>query len=104
MRALSSTEKKYLADCKIHDLNLVALLVISQVFFYYGVKYIMNQVNPMSARRKESQEKSRRALGRLGATNMKLNQYEEIIATELVFPEEMGVDFKSMSFVIYILV
>ncbi|KAI9226753.1 MAG: P-loop containing nucleoside triphosphate hydrolase protein [Piptocephalis tieghemiana] len=82
---LSPTHKKYLADA--------FLLLVSQVLFYKGLKYLMAKMNPDIARRQEAQKKSKEILGRIGVKDLKLDQYEDVIASEVVHPDDIDVDF-----------
>ncbi|OZJ03728.1 hypothetical protein BZG36_04153 [Bifiguratus adelaidae] len=80
--------KKYVAD--------VALFAISQVAFYYAFKYIVGSLDPTKSKRKEAKLKSDKVLGRMGIKDLKLSEYEEIIATEVVHPDEIHITFKQI--------
>lgn len=75
-----------------------SLFVLSQVAFYYAFKVIMNQVDPQKSKRKESKQKSKEALGKLGIdlATLDLSEHEEIIASEVVSADEIQVTFKDV--------
>ena len=101
-----------------------SLFVLSQVAFYYAFKVrhcrratvflpagwltdnfapaqvIMNQVDPQKNKRKESKQKSKEALGKLGIdlATLDLSEHEEIIASEVVSADEIQVTFKGACF------
>ena len=56
----------------------------------------MNQVDPQKNKRKESKQKSKEALGKLGIdlATLDLSEHEEIIASEVVSADEIQVTFK----------
>lgn len=56
----------------------------------------MNQVDPQKSKRKESKQKSKEALGKLGIdlSALDLSEHEEIIASEVVAADEIQVTFK----------
>ncbi|RUS22220.1 putative MSP1-intra-mitochondrial sorting protein [Endogone sp. FLAS-F59071] len=82
---MQPTTKKYVAD--------VAIFAISQVALYFAFKYILNSLDPSRGKRNEAKLKSNKVLGRLGVKDLKLSEYEEVIATEVVHPEEIKVAF-----------
>ncbi|GBC05330.1 hypothetical protein RclHR1_06180015 [Rhizophagus clarus] len=82
------TAKKYAFD--------VVVFAISQVALYYAVKYVLNSLDPMRDKKKEAKARSEQVLGKLGRKNMKLNEYEEAILGEIIFPEEISVSFKQI--------
>ncbi|KAL1923730.1 uncharacterized protein VTP21DRAFT_8710 [Calcarisporiella thermophila] len=79
------TTKKYVAD--------VALFAISQVAFYFAFKYILSAADPMRGKKKDAKVKSNKILGRLGIKDLRLSEHEEIIASEVVHPDDIGVTF-----------
>ncbi|KAG9286580.1 hypothetical protein G9A89_005348 [Geosiphon pyriformis] len=84
--------KKYVAD--------VVLFAISQVALYFAVKFILGSLDPMKDKKKEAKAKSNEVLGKLGIKDMKLNEYEEIILSEVIFAEDISVDFKRLDSII----
>ncbi|KAK9762122.1 mitochondrial dynamin GTPase Msp1 [Basidiobolus ranarum] len=85
---MQPTTKKYMAD--------FAIFIISQVAFYYGFKYVLNSMDPRNGKKKEAKQKSEKVLDRLGLSELKLSEYEQIIATEVVHSEEISVNFKQI--------
>jgi hypothetical protein len=61
---------------------------------------IMNQVDPQKNKRKESKQKSKEALGKLGIdlATLDLSEHEEIIASEVVSADEIQVTFNGVWF------
>ncbi|KAG0237526.1 hypothetical protein BGW42_000736 [Actinomortierella wolfii] len=80
--------KKYIAD--------LALFAISQVAFYYAFKYIISSLDPVKAKKKDAHEKSAKVLDRLGQRDLKLNEYEQVIAAEVIHPDDIKVDFNQI--------
>lgn len=80
--------KKYAFD--------VVVFAISQVALYYAVKYVLSSLDPMRDKKREAKAKSEQVLGKLGRKNMKLNEYEEVILSEVIFPEEISINFKQI--------
>ncbi|KAI9349448.1 P-loop containing nucleoside triphosphate hydrolase protein [Zopfochytrium polystomum] len=74
----------------------VALFALSQVALYYGVKWVMQSLDPNSKKRQEAKQKSAKMFGRLGIKDLDLNEHEEIIATEVVHPDDINVQFKDI--------
>ncbi|KAG0262131.1 hypothetical protein BGZ95_004083 [Linnemannia exigua] len=77
--------KKYIAD--------LALFALSQAAFYYAFKYIISSMDPLKTKKKDAHEKSAKVLDRLGHRDIKLNEYEQVIASEVIHPEDIKVDF-----------
>ncbi|PRQ71829.1 putative MSP1-intra-mitochondrial sorting protein [Rhodotorula toruloides] len=75
-----------------------SLFILSQVAFYYAFKVVMNQMDPQKSKRKESKAKSKEALGKLGVdlSTLELSEHEEIIAGEVVAPEDIHVTFSDV--------
>ncbi|CAG8480350.1 12292_t:CDS:10 [Ambispora gerdemannii] len=80
--------KKYVADA--------VLFAISQVALYFAVKFIIGSLDPMKDKKKEAKAKSNEVLGKLGIKAMKLNEYEEIILSEVIFADDISVNFKQI--------
>ena len=75
-----------------------ALLVVSQIVLFYSVRYLVNHLNPTNNKRKDILALSRKNLARLGKKKeeLQLNSYEEVIASELVLPEDIPTSFDSV--------
>ncbi|KAI7863766.1 P-loop containing nucleoside triphosphate hydrolase protein [Spinellus fusiger] len=80
--------KKYAAD--------VAVFALSQVAFYFAFKWVIGSIDPTKAKRQEAKSKSSKVLGKLGVKDMKLNEYEHIIAAEVIHADEISVNFKQI--------
>ncbi|CAO1623642.1 unnamed protein product [Sympodiomycopsis kandeliae] len=82
--------KKIVAD--------IAVFSLSQVAFYYAFKYIMSSLDPQRQKRLDAKKTSDEKLGKLGRKDVKLtlNEYEEQIASELILPSQIEVDFDSI--------
>ncbi|KAI9323072.1 P-loop containing nucleoside triphosphate hydrolase protein [Dichotomocladium elegans] len=80
--------KRYAAD--------VAVFALSQVAFYFAFKWIVGSLDPTKTKRQEAKSKSTRVLGKLGVKDLKLSEYEQIIAAEVVHADEIHVTFKQI--------
>ncbi|KAI8840237.1 ATPase [Chytridium lagenaria] len=74
----------------------VALFALSQVALYYGVKWVLNSMDPHKKKRDEAKLKSSKIFSRLGIKDLELGEHEEIIATEVIHPDDIGVGFKDI--------
>jgi len=57
---------------------VVIIFAISQVALYFGVKYIMNSLDPNKEKKKEVKKKSKEVLGRLGVRSTTFTIMEEL--------------------------
>ncbi|KAG2221158.1 hypothetical protein INT45_007735 [Circinella minor] len=80
--------KKYATD--------VAVFALSQVAFYFAFKWIVGSMDPNKAKRQEAKNKSSKVLGKLGVKDLKLSEYEQMIAAEVVHADELHVTFKQI--------
>ncbi|KAF9583958.1 hypothetical protein BGW38_008026 [Lunasporangiospora selenospora] len=80
--------KKYIAD--------LTLFAVSQIAFYYAFKYIISSLDPIKNKKKDAHEKSAKIMDRLGQRDLKLNEYEQVIAAEVIHPEDIKVDFEQI--------
>ncbi|KAI9475536.1 MAG: P-loop containing nucleoside triphosphate hydrolase protein [Benjaminiella poitrasii] len=80
--------KKYAAD--------VAVFALSQVAVYFAFKFVIGSLDPTKTQRKEAKAKSNRILGKLGVKDLKLSEYEQIIAAEVIHSDEINVNFKQI--------
>ncbi|KAK4050196.1 mitochondrial dynamin GTPase Msp1 [Microbotryomycetes sp. JL221] len=88
MPSISPQTRKIVTD--------VALFAASQVLFYMAFKAVMGSLDPQQSKRKEQKSKSKKALGKLGLdlTKLDLNEHEEIMASEVVHPDDITTKFK----------
>ncbi|XP_041363867.1 outer mitochondrial transmembrane helix translocase-like [Gigantopelta aegis] len=69
-------------------------LTASFTITYFGVRYLMNAMDPTQKDKKESRERAQRMLKRLGVDNaQKLSEYELCIASNLVDPRDVDVSW-----------
>ncbi|ORZ22265.1 P-loop containing nucleoside triphosphate hydrolase protein [Absidia repens] len=73
-----------------------AIFALSQVAFYYAFKWMVNALDPSREKRQETKAKSNRVLGKLRAKHLKITEYEQIIATEVIYADEIHVNFKQI--------
>ncbi|PAV16962.1 AAA-domain-containing [Pyrrhoderma noxium] len=73
----------------------VAMLILSQAAAFYTLKWFMDSMGP-NAERKSAKSKSGDVLKRLGHKDLKLNEYEQTIASEVIHPEDIGVGFENI--------
>ncbi|CAG8803266.1 17414_t:CDS:2, partial [Gigaspora rosea] len=66
------------------------------VALYFAVKFILNSLDPLKDKKREAKAKSEEVLGKLGARNLKLNEYEEVILSEVIFSDDITVSFKQI--------
>ncbi|CAO3595058.1 unnamed protein product [Absidia cylindrospora] len=70
--------------------------VLIFVAAYYAYNWLANTLDPSRTKRQETKAKSSRILEKLGAKNLKLTEYEQIIATEVIYADEIHVNFKQI--------
>ncbi|KAI8916366.1 P-loop containing nucleoside triphosphate hydrolase protein [Gorgonomyces haynaldii] len=76
-------------------LKQISLVVLSQVMVYYGVKYLIEQMDPTHKKRIQLQSKTKRILGRMGV-KQELTEHEQIIASEIIWPDDIPVSFQDI--------
>ncbi|KAG9037042.1 hypothetical protein FRB95_006895 [Tulasnella sp. JGI-2019a] len=83
---------------KAVDVGLqAALFVASQVAMYYAVRYIMDGlVDKESGSSKKAKQKGSKIMDRLGKKDLDLTHYEEIIAAEVIHPDDINVKFSDI--------
>ncbi|XP_026756060.1 outer mitochondrial transmembrane helix translocase isoform X2 [Galleria mellonella] len=70
---------------------------------YFSIKWLVNQIDPTSKSRKKAEEKAREQLrkaglgGRHSLSLDKLSDHEMIIASQLVVPDEINVNWKDIA-------
>ncbi|EOR00364.1 hypothetical protein J056_000902 [Wallemia ichthyophaga EXF-994] len=64
-----------------------------QAVIFYTLRYLLNSNDPLKSKRQGTKSKSTQILERLGRNNVTLNEYEEVIACEIVLPEEISTTF-----------
>ncbi|CCM03726.1 uncharacterized protein FIBRA_05872 [Fibroporia radiculosa] len=81
--AVSAAAKRAIFD--------VALFVVSQAALYYTVRWVVDSMG--HGERKEVKAKSLKALEKLGHKDLKLDEYEKQIASEVIHPDDIEVRF-----------
>ncbi|KAI0365320.1 ATPase [Pilatotrama ljubarskyi] len=81
--AVSASTKRAIID--------VAIFVASQAALYYTLRWVMDNMSPVE--RKEVKQKSLKALESLGHKDLKLDEYESQIASEVIHPDDIDVRF-----------
>lgn len=70
---------------------------------YFSIKWLVNQIDPTSKSRKKAEERAREQLRKAGLSGKhalaldKLTDHEMIIASQLVVPEEINVNWKDIA-------
>ncbi|KAI9011191.1 P-loop containing nucleoside triphosphate hydrolase protein [Gaertneriomyces semiglobifer] len=89
MSLLRAPPKKFLVD--------VTLFAFSQIVLYYGVKYLLSSLDPFSKKRQENAKKSSKLISKLNLpANLQLTEHEQVIMSEVVYPEDIAVGFKDI--------
>jgi ATP-dependent 26S proteasome regulatory subunit len=78
-----------------------AIIIISNVILWYGVKWVLNQMDPMRKKKDESATISSLLLQRLQKNfplvrDLELNEHENIIASEIIHPDDIPVTFSDV--------
>ncbi|KAF9646709.1 AAA-domain-containing protein [Thelephora ganbajun] len=73
-----------------------AVLVVSNVALYYGLKYLIDHPLGQGKEREEIAAKSLQALEKMGHKNLKLNEHETAIASEIIHPDDIHVTFSDI--------
>ncbi|KIO29284.1 hypothetical protein M407DRAFT_171965 [Tulasnella calospora MUT 4182] len=75
----------------------VALFVASQVALYFTVQYVLDSLqNKTDARSADAKVKGNKIMERLGKSNLELTHYEEIIAAEVIHPDDIHIRFSDV--------
>ncbi|KAI0322058.1 ATPase [Amylostereum chailletii] len=84
--AMSSTTKKAMLD--------VAIFLASQAAMWYTVHWVFDAYGP--DREKEKKHKPMEALKKLGHGELKLDEYERTIASEVIHPDDINIRFEDI--------
>ncbi|EGG01295.1 uncharacterized protein MELLADRAFT_92596 [Melampsora larici-populina 98AG31] len=84
---LSPTTKKAVSD--------LTLLAISQIFLFYGVRYIISRNDPTKLNKDQILKKSKKVIQKLGLdkTLLDLDEHEVMLIGEVIQPDEIEVGF-----------
>jgi len=90
LKNLSPTTKKALSD--------LTLLAISQIFLFYGVRYILARADPSRQSKDQLLKKSRKVMKSLGVDRkaLELDDHEAMLIGEVVQPDEIDVGFSDV--------
>ncbi|KAI8450070.1 P-loop containing nucleoside triphosphate hydrolase protein [Phakopsora pachyrhizi] len=79
----------------ISDLTLLA---ISQIFLFYGVKYILARADPSRQSKDQMLKKSKKVMQKLGLDRsmLQLDDHEAMLIGEVVQPDEIDVGFEDV--------
>ncbi|MBW0486780.1 hypothetical protein O181_026495 [Austropuccinia psidii MF-1] len=86
----SPTTKKTFSD--------LALLAISQVFLFYGFKYILARADPSRQSKDQILKKSKRVMKKMGLdkNSLQLDDHEAMLIGEVIQPDEINVGFSDV--------
>jgi len=71
-------------------------LALSLVVGYYGTRWILKSLDPLREKKAASKAMRKHIFQRLKIPEMELNDYEEVIAADIVLPDEIHVTFKDI--------
>ncbi|KAJ3028863.1 UNVERIFIED_CONTAM: hypothetical protein HDU68_000736 [Siphonaria sp. JEL0065] len=76
----------------------ICLFALSQVALFYGVKWVLASLDPVGESRKGTKAKSEEVFRRLGINDkdLDLNEYERVIASEVIHPDDINISFKDI--------
>jgi SpoVK/Ycf46/Vps4 family AAA+-type ATPase len=84
----SPAQRKFAAD--------LVILGVTQCVLFFGVKYLLKTLDPNHNKKKQAKETAGQIMARMGCDKMDLNEYEQIIASEIIWPEDLNVEFKDI--------
>ncbi|CCG81226.1 putative Membrane-spanning ATPase [Taphrina deformans PYCC 5710] len=100
MSGILSRVSKFFADAEISRSDILRIILAASTT-YAAIFYLLSSLDPNSAKRKGDSAKRREAVKRLQATTdghklQDLNEYEQSIASEVVFATDIKVTFESI--------
>jgi ATP-dependent 26S proteasome regulatory subunit len=79
-------------------LSLVVRVAALSAFSYYTVKWLMDAMDPTRKQKLRAQEKAKQLMANLGiSTNIKMNEYEMMIASNLVEPSKISTTWSDIA-------
>lgn len=80
---------------KVEVLSLLARLCILGAFSYFSLKYMMNALDPTKKQKREAQKKAKLLFDRinLSSNKMILNEYELVVASQLIDPQTIDISW-----------
>nr|CAH7759163.1 unnamed protein product [Callosobruchus chinensis] len=91
------------AFSKVEVVGLVVRLTLVSAVTFLSIKWIMNQVDPTNKTKKKARKRAEEQLKRLSATSNsplaveKLNDYEMMIAANLVHPQDIKISWQDIA-------
>ncbi len=83
---------------KAEILSLVVRVAALSAISYYTVKWIVDAMDPTRKQKLRAQEKAKQLMAELGInSNIKLNEYEMVIASNLVQPSKIGTSWRDIA-------
>jgi hypothetical protein len=88
----SPTTKKAFSD--------LTLLAISQIFLFYGVKYILARADPSRQSKDHLLKKSKKVMKSMGLDKktLELDDHEAMLIGEVIQPDEIDVGFSGLPY------
>lgn len=77
-------------------LTMLLQLVMLGAFSYFSVKLISNVLDPTQSRKKEAQKKTQVLFTKLNISNLKLDEYEVQVASQLIDPNSINVTWSDI--------
>lgn len=78
--------------------SLVARLMMMGAFSYFSLKYMLNILDPTKKQKREAQKRAQVLMENLNLNNMniKLNEYELVVASQLIDPQSIEISWKDI--------
>ena len=89
---LASQFKEFVSTHKPQIAAILSKLIgvtVSAGISYLFLKWLMNSMDPTAKEKKVAKEKTEQILKKLGLKNSNLNEYEELIAINIILPENI---------------
>uniref|UniRef100_A0A0K8R5Z9 Putative 26s proteasome regulatory subunit n=1 Tax=Ixodes ricinus TaxID=34613 RepID=A0A0K8R5Z9_IXORI len=77
--------------------GLVFRLTIFGALTYFGIKWMVNAIDPTRKQKVEAKKRADRILKRIGVTNVNLTEYELSIAAQLIDPRDINICWDSIA-------
>jgi len=78
-------------------IGLVFRFTLFGALTYFGVKWMVNTLDPTRKQKVESKKRAERIMSRIGVTGVKLTEYELAIAANLVDPTQVSVSWTDIA-------
>ncbi|CAN7993298.1 unnamed protein product [Ixodes hexagonus] len=77
--------------------GLVFRLTLFGALTYFGIKWMVNAIDPTRKQKVEAKKRADRILKRIGVTNVNLTEYELSIAAQLIDPRDINICWESIA-------